>query len=150
MLRFAKGEDYEVWFSRLDRPFPFSSPFGGRDFALMLVVADPSVTADERWAVSTDIVRRGCRYVVCTGHDCALWDDSIDWAELQATDFSPPDDRFIMTTWHEDDSLEDVAEWFRWRTVFDDFVPTRFLVVLLGGDAATEGHVRSAIERVFR
>jgi hypothetical protein len=150
MFLVGKTEVYEVWVSRINRPFSFSTPFGGGDFALMLVVACPSVTAEERGAVSSEIVRQGCRYAVCTGNDCSLWDDSIDLAFLATSPgFSPPDERFVMTTWHEDQPLEDVAHYFRWNTVFDDFVPQRFLALLLGGDAETEGQVRSAIEMWF-
>lgn len=139
-----------MWFGRTDRPFAFSTPFGGSDFALMLVVADPSVTTEEREAVSVEIIRQGCRYAVCSGHDCARWDDSIDFAYLATSpDYSPPDYRFVMTTWHEDEPLEEVANYFRWNTVFDDFVPRQFLALLLGGDAVIEGRVRSAVEGAF-
>ena len=150
MLRVTKTEDYEVWLGRIDRPFPFSTPFGGTDFVLMLVIADPSVTVEERGAVSTEIVRQGCRFAVCTGHDCSRWDDAIDYAFLATSpDFSPPDERLVMTTWHENEPLEEVVAYYRRNTAFGDFAPRHFLVLLLGGEAEIEGRVRSLIEKEF-
>lgn len=43
------------------------------------------------------------------GMRCSDWDDSIDWANTEK--FNPNDiplDQFVVTTWHEDESLEDV------------------------------------------
>ncbi len=150
MLQITKTDEYDLWFSQTDRPFIFSSPFGGQDFALLLVIADPTITDDERDAVSKEVVRQGCRYAVCTGHQCSRWDDAIDLAYLATSpDFSPPDEKFVMTTWHEGDPLEDVAHYFRWNTVFDEFIPQHYFVLILGGDVGTARQVRSAIENWF-
>jgi hypothetical protein len=107
------------------------------------VVADAKITNDERDALSKEIVRQGCRYAVCTGFQCSKWDDSIDTAFI-ATDpnFSPPEERFIMTTWHENDPIEDVSNFFRWNTTFENFSPQHYLVILVGGDAETAHIVR--------
>lgn len=46
------------------------------------------------------------------GKNCSSWDDSVDEASIDL--FFPaesPDDKFVMTTWHERESLEDVF-WF--------------------------------------
>ncbi len=149
MERLTKTDEYEVWFATIERPFLFSSPFVG-DFALMLVVIDSKITVEEREFISDEIVRQGCRYAVCTGHECSKWDDSIDFAFI-ATDpeFSPPDDRMVWTTWHENELLVDVAEYFRWNTTIANFVPCRFLALCLGGDTVAEGEVRSAIVKFF-
>lgn len=46
------------------------------------------------------------------GKDCSLWDDSVDVAQLEMFDFGQiPDDGSTMTTWHEDETIEDVF-WF--------------------------------------
>jgi hypothetical protein len=149
--RIAQTDDFDLWFHSSHRPYSFRSPFSGKEFALMLVVADPTVTETERAAVSEQIIRANCRYAVCAGHDCSRWDDSIDLAFI-ATDpnFSPPDERFVMTTWHENESLDDVAHYFQWNTMFADFVAERFLVVQLGGCKPDEDAIRSAIAAHFR
>jgi len=150
MLQITKTDKHDLWISQRERPFLFSTPFGGEDFVLLLVVADPTITDDERDAVSTEIVRQGCRYAVCTGHQCSRWDDSIDFAFLATSpDFSPPDEKFVMTTWHESEPLDEVAHYFRWNTTFDQYIPEHYLVLILGGDADTARQIRSAVENSF-
>ena len=68
----------------------------------------------EAWQdeVSDWIVRSGCLYMMAWGRDCGSWDDSVDYATLRKFDFGEmPDDDFVMTTWHEDDTLEDVFDY---------------------------------------
>ena len=105
MERVAQSEAFDLWFDRIDRPYSFTSPFSGKDFVLMMVVADPSVTETERADFSDQIIQAGCRYAVCAGHDCSRWDDSIDLAYIAThPNFCPPDERFVMTTWHQNES----------------------------------------------
>lgn len=152
MLQIAKTDEYDLWLAhQMSRPFSFVTPFGGEDFALLLVIAEPGVPNDERHAVTDKIVRLGCRYACCAGHQCSEWHDCIDYSYLYSDPgFSPPDEKFIMTTWHEDESLEDVAFFFRMCTSIDGVVPRHFLVVILGGDAESAFEVRSTVEESFR
>ena len=42
------------------------------------------------------------------GLECSEWDDSVDWAVLEKFDFGKiPDGHFVMTTWHENETLEE-------------------------------------------
>ena len=61
--------------------------------------------------VSDWLVASGCRYMMAWGPDCSSWDDSVDWASLEATDFKDDESKFVMTTWHNDETLEGVF-WF--------------------------------------
>lgn len=46
------------------------------------------------------------------GIDCSSWDDTVDEANLAKWNFNEiPDENFIMTTWHENDSIQEVF-WF--------------------------------------
>ena len=46
------------------------------------------------------------------GVDCTLWDDSVDHANLEQFSYGDiPPDRSVITTWHEDEPLEE-AIWF--------------------------------------
>ncbi len=46
------------------------------------------------------------------GVDSNSWDDSVDGANLEEWKFGNiPSDNFVMTTWHENESLEEVF-WF--------------------------------------
>jgi len=139
-----------AWATRLERPFRLEAPFQGRTFSLLLAVYDTTVTSEEQQALSEQIVRQGCRYAVCTGHECSSWDDSIDSAHIETDpDLSPPDSKFVMTTWHEQESIGDVAEFFVHAAKFDGFEPERFLVVGVGGDEAAYFRARHAVRAQF-
>jgi hypothetical protein len=76
------------------------------------VLVDEDV--DELWMFDTArwLVASGVRYALAWGRDCEAWHDAIDDAHLEAFDYGEvPDDRLVMTTWHEDEDLEDVF-WF--------------------------------------
>jgi hypothetical protein len=135
-----------AWATKLERPFRLEAPFQGQAFSLLLAVYDTTVTSEERTALSEQIVRQGCRYAVCTGHECSSWDDSIDLAHMEsAPDLSPPDSEFVMTTWHDNESIREVAEFFVHTAKFEGFEPERFLVVCVGGDEATYFRARHAV-----
>lgn len=120
----------------------------GGEFALLLVVGDEGVTPVEQGALSEQIVDQGCRYVVCTGHECSSWDDSIDMVGVmdEVEGRSAP---FVMTTWHEDESVAEVVEYFATCTRFDDWVAEEFVVLLVGGASGLEAEVRAALEECF-
>ncbi len=43
------------------------------------------------------------------GTDCSSWDDAVDIANLEQFDYGDiPEDQFVMTKWHDKQSLEDV------------------------------------------
>lgn len=59
--------------------------------------------------VSNWLVTSGCLYLMAHGTACSTWDDSVDAANLAKFHYGDiPDDQFVMTTWHEDESLEEV------------------------------------------
>lgn len=77
-----------------------------------IVVIDAYVTREWQHQVSDWLVRAGCRYMMAWGKDCSAWDDSVDLAVLEKFDFGEiPQDDFVMTTWHADDTLDE-AFWF--------------------------------------
>ena len=79
-----------------------------------VVIIETQVTNDWRSIVSEWLVERGCLYMMAHGNDCSLWDDSVDIANLEAFDWNfddIPDDKLVNTTWHENESLEEVF-WF--------------------------------------
>lgn len=50
------------------------------------------------------------------GRDCSLWDDSVDLANLEEFEHGDiPDDRFVITTWHDAEPLSEVF-WFASHT----------------------------------
>lgn len=150
MEHLARSPTYELWLEILERPFLFRSPFLGDDFVVMLIANDTSITPDEQFALSLQIVEQGCRYAVCYGYECSTWDDSIGMAFLSTDpNYNPSDDRFVMTTWHKNEPLEDVVSWFRWLTSFADFTPKYFLVLLVGYSPAIESEIRQTLIGYF-
>ena len=150
MKQIVQNDDCDVWLDRIERPFLFKSPFEGEQFVLMLVVNDTTISDDEQATLSKEIVQQGCRYAVCTGFKCSSWDESIDLAVISTDpDFNPPDDRVVMTTWHQDEPIPDVVEYFRWNTCFDDFLPRHFLIVFLGSNSTAEEQATEAVHRFF-
>lgn len=141
----------ELWARRLTRPYDFESPCGGEDFVMLLAVFDDAIEPTEQGALSDTFVAQGCRYAVCYGHECSTWDDSIDMSFIATDpDYSPPHDRFVMTTWHDDEPIADVAEFFVRNTSFDNFEAVRFVLVALGGTSKQFDQIRDVVERHFR
>jgi hypothetical protein len=62
--------------------------------------------------VSEWLVRSGCRYMMAWGRRCSAWDDSVDLANGDCFGSGEiSDDDFVVTTWHDEESLEDTF-WF--------------------------------------
>jgi hypothetical protein len=81
-----------------------------------VIVIDCEVTPEWREQISDWLVRGGCRYMMAWGLKCGDWDSSVDEANLAMFDYGKiPDDDFVMTTWHANESLEETF-WFSERT----------------------------------
>ena len=77
-----------------------------------VVVLNASYTSDWQDEVSKWLVTSGCLYMMAWGPACTTWDDSVDWAvRVIYPGDETPDEKFVMTTWHDDESLEEVF-WF--------------------------------------
>jgi hypothetical protein len=77
-----------------------------------ILIAEYAVSSHWRNEVSRWLVRSGCLYCCTWGVDCKSWHDSVDHANMErfeGTDIA--DDRFVMTTWHDRDTLAE-AMWF--------------------------------------
>jgi len=81
-----------------DQPKPFKC----------LVLVSEEVSDSWRHAVSDWLVTSGCLYVMAWGMCSSTWDDSVDFAGLVKFDWGNiPDDKFVMTTWHHNEPLEE-------------------------------------------
>ena len=119
--RVSSMHKINVEYQQLTQPHSFSSPFHGDEFAVLLYVTEESISPQTRARISAALVAQGCRYAVCAGHHCSLWDDSIDIADLERNDWEPKDENFVMTTWHNDESLEDIVFVFFFFLVLQGF-----------------------------
>lgn len=68
-----------------------------------IVAVEAAVEADWQARVSDWLVRSGCRYMMAWGIECSGWDDAVDLASLEGEGAD-----FVMTTWHEHDTLAQV------------------------------------------
>lgn len=86
-----------------------------------VLVLEQAVADDWQGRVSEWLVESGCLYMMAWGVGCSSWDDSVDWANHTVVGLDEiPEDRFVMTTWHDDESL---AETF-WFAGFSAYHPT--------------------------
>ena len=128
------------------RSLEFGSPFPGEDFALLLWVFDQHVSADQQAKLSASIVAAGCRFAVCAGFKCSSWDDSIDLAYLETDpELATSDDSFVMTTWHQDESIDDVAFFFANCVSFDTPACRRRVVLCVGGSTGDWERVQGSV-----
>lgn len=137
---------HAAWGQHLAAPYGLPAAPCDAPFAALVSVHDAHVSADDQARLSADLVRLGCRYAVCRGHDCSSWDDSIDFAYLETdANFDPPDETFVMTTWHVDDALSEVARYLVRLASYEGFVPERFLIVCVGGSTGEFDEVCAAV-----
>lgn len=86
-------------------------PIEDRPYRAVLI-ADEAASQDWQNEVCSRLVESGCLYFIAWGVACEAWHDTMDWTVLEAFDFGEiPDDRFVMTTWHDKEPLSE-ALWF--------------------------------------
>lgn len=74
-----------------------------------VVIIEANVTPEWQSLVSSWLVKSGCLYMMAWGVNCSSWDDSVDMANGEQFNFaSIPEDKFVLTTWHTDEPLEEV------------------------------------------
>jgi len=77
-----------------------------------MLAAEYAVSSSWRDEICEWLVRSGCLYCCAWGVACEAWHDGVDHANIQRFEGGNiPDDSFIMTTWHERETLAE-AMWF--------------------------------------
>lgn len=95
-----------------------------------VIILDAKITPEWRDEVSRWLVRSGCLFMMSWGVDCADLHDSVDFAFSE--EFSGkeiPDDKYLLTTWHDDEPLEDVF-WFAQHAAHHEAFDQRRLLLL--------------------
>ena len=76
-----------------------------------LILIERDVSEDYRHEVSKTLVEASCLYTLAWGRNCTLWDDSVDWAFLEHYNHkNVPEEKFVTTTFHPNETLEEVIE----------------------------------------
>lgn len=110
-LWLATIADLRAWPSTI----PVSRPFVAFT-ALDTRAASPSLLG----AFAVALLEQGCEYACCWGDDCSRLHDIFDEVAVQREIEGPPIDTIddvVMTTWHENDSLDE-ALWFAINCAF--------------------------------
>lgn len=103
-------------------------------FKAVVILEQPTSTA-WRDAASDWLVRSGCLYMVAWGRECSAWDDSVDLANVKAFDYGDvPEDRFVMTTWHDNETLIETF-WFAEHVALHPTVSLTRTVIIDVGNA---------------
>lgn len=77
-----------------------------------IVLIEELVQRERQQNISKWLVNSGCLYMMAWGIESSSWDDSVDDANLELFSYEDiPDERHIITTWHEQESLREVF-WF--------------------------------------
>jgi len=127
-------------------------PFTGEEYVGLIWAADSTLDEGDRMKVVGTLIDSGCQYIVCGGVDCERWHDDADLAfanlEVQS-DSLRTDLPMVMTTWHDNESMEDVAFFAINCTNFDDHDFNRLLVLVVGQESERLDCV-NRISRVLR
>jgi hypothetical protein len=113
------------------------------DFVALIYAADEFITDEERTSLSDQIVASGCRYAVCAGSKSSSWEDSIDIAYEDSID-DALDENVVMTTSHDNESLEDIVFFFLLNKKFGNFA---FVVLFVGEDGSYLSRIQHEIEK---
>ena len=88
---------------------PLPALAGFSTYRTVVVIED---VADSEWqaAASRWLADSGCLYMIAWRKDCNVWDDGVDLANLGQFGYRErPDGKFIVTTRHDHESLEEVV-----------------------------------------
>jgi len=134
------------WLQGIDDVKAFEPPFEGTPYPCLLWDTRGQRSLDDIQYLSRALIASNCRYGVCGGLECDRWHDGLDEAFLsQGLSNDEEESRFVLTTWHTDESPDDVAFFFVHNTNFDDHDFKQFVVVQLGTDWTTEQALSEAL-----
>ena len=96
-----------------------------------VIVLETDYSIDWQDEVSGWLVASGCRYMMAWGPNCSSWDDSVDWADIKNRNCEDDDSKFVMTTWHREETLENVFWYSQFCANFsaDDIELTNALIL---------------------
>lgn len=94
-------------------------------------------------SIANWLVYSGCRYAVCAGLNCSEWTDAIDSADIIR---DPTAKNLIMTTWHENETVEDIVWFWLNLTDFEGINFENYLALLLGDSNTVEEKIQEAIK----
>lgn len=143
LLRQHDGRSY--WALRLGQSdFP-NAPFQGKPYPCLIWNHEDKPASSE---LALELVKSGCRYVVCGGFDSVALEAAVDQAFLSefGMDEKTWGHDFVMTTAHANEPPDDIAHFFVLNTSFDAHEFTDYLLVHIG-DSAVANALEAAVWR---
>lgn len=95
-----------------------------------VIIIESAASPEWQSSISDWLVQSGCLYMMAWGENCSSWDDSVDLANIKR--FEPaeiPASEFVMPTWHERESMEEVF-WFSKNNAFHPTVMLKRTVLV--------------------
>lgn len=96
----------------VNAPGSYRCPSLASSFACLVWDHVGGITEFTRANIARALLGSGCRYVVCGGQDSEAWHDTVDIECRRRQPQQPKDEDFVMTSWHDGASPEDVAFFF--------------------------------------
>lgn len=112
----------------------------------LILVSDTTSPYEWKKAVADLLVNGGCGFAACWGVDCKEWHDAIDDANIdQFPEQDIPDEAFIMTSWHDDETIDE-AFWFGKYCARSDSFDMHETVILHHGQIDRENELLELFE----
>jgi hypothetical protein len=121
-----------------EAPTAVSMPFCGEPFGLLIAQFGEPIEVTERGKWVDAIIASPCALTAAWGAACSAWDDEVDHA-LVAQNLDRGSDRFIMTTWHEQETLAEALEFF-FRDAFGENGRPHYYAILVFGASSDQLH----------
>jgi len=142
----AQQGDRRFWFMKMEPPYATQVPEFGSAFVAIVVACDPTISPEQQANISAQLVARDCRYMLAWGFNATSWDTSVDIAFINTDpDFNPPDDRHVMTTWHDNETIDDVVWFALMNTNFDFHDFHDYLALMIGNAPDIESELLASI-----
>ena len=115
----------------------------GSRFVCLLAWDASGISDDGVLALARSLIADGCAYACCWGTDCERVHDLFDKAMVELL----PDGPHVMTTWHDDEPLDD-ALWFAMFNSYPDpelFDSCRSMIGISIGSKEWATEIRAAM-----
>ena len=134
-----KGQDRFLLSATVSGPKNFSSPINihGKHCVLFIAMDARPMSVDEISNIANWALDQGAVYVCAWGPDCERVHDIIDEV-LVDRNSDTTDEDVIMTTWHDDETLEE-ALWFAVNSAFPAGAYTETCKTLVAVAVGSEG-----------
>ncbi|MGG2098700.1 hypothetical protein ABFY41_14115 [Acinetobacter haemolyticus] len=80
-------------------------------YYIILIVDTKQILPEWRnWICEQIVYSKRCIQAMVTGHECSIWDDVLDETYVAFYNNEPPINTCFITTWHENETLDEVIE----------------------------------------